>query len=90
MSWFDRFIRVSTVILILAVIYLFFTMIQALDRLHFSNLKLSAALEKSKSYNHTVSPPGDQRSETETDIANAGYFARVFKKAYGKNPGTYR
>ena len=23
-------------------------------------------------------------------FANAGYFARVFKKAYGKNPGTYR
>ena len=49
MNWFDRFIRVTTIVLILAVIYLFFTMIQAIDRLHFSNMKLTAALEKAKS-----------------------------------------
>lgn len=99
MNWFDRFIRVTTIVLILAVIYLFFTMIQAIDRLHFSNLKLTAALEKSKSGNRLSSAPEYRSAEEKTDIANVGYFdpqakvggelvSALFADAPGFNPLT--
>ncbi len=99
MGWFDRFIRCTTVVLLLAVLYLFFTMIQAVDRLHFSNLKLTAALEKSKSGNRLSSAPEYRSAEETTDIANVGYFdpqakvggelvSALFADAPGFNPLT--
>lgn len=99
MNWFDRFIRVTTIVLILAVIYLFFTMIQAIDRLHFSNIKLAAALEKSKSADLRSPSPESRAAEKRTDIANVEYFdpsaknggklvSALFADAPGFNPLT--
>ena len=74
MIWFDRFIRVTAFLLALAVIYLFFTMIQAADRLHQSNIRLITALEKSESNRHPSPAPERSIAEKKSDIANAEYF----------------
>ncbi len=103
MGWFDRLGRTALVVLSLAVIYLFFTMIQTVDRLHLSNMKLLAALERIEARGGALPAARNTRGETEkntgTDIANAGYFdpaARIggklvsalFADAPGFNPLT--
>lgn len=61
------------IVLLLAVIYLLFTMIQAADRLHRSNMRLLAALEKSSA---GATPVALKLPKPETSIpaANAEYF----------------
>ena len=103
MGWFDRLGRTALVVLSLAVIYLFFTMIQTVDRLHLSNMKLLAALERIEARGGALPAARNTRGEAEkntgTDIANAGYFdpaARIggklvsalFADAPGFNPLT--
>ena len=46
MRWFDRLAQIIGIVALIGVIYLHFTLIQTLDRLHLSNVKLRAALEK--------------------------------------------
>lgn len=77
MGWFDRMGKFVLAVLTLAVIYLFFTMIQTVDRLHLSNMKLLAAVERLEAKSR-----GGQFAETKTavpetpagEVANAGYF----------------
>ena len=99
MSWFDRFGKVLLIVQCAVVIYLLFTLIQTIDRMHLSNMKVLAALEKSKSYNHIPLPGKDRKSEVKSDIANAEYFdpraknsgeliSALFADAPGFNPLT--
>ena len=72
MTGWQRFFQWVTIILLLAAIYLFFTLIQAMDRCHLSNMKLIAALEK-----RTVPPSNlPEVQTTGKRAANSGYFDR--------------
>ena len=77
-SSFDRFFRVLTVILAIAVVYLFFTMIQTLDRLHLSNMKVIALLENTKHPERTVTTVSAgaavDTAVKKSNVANAEYF----------------
>ena len=75
MRWFDRFAQIAGTVALIGVIYLHFTLIQTLDRLHLSNVQLRDALEKRLNM-----PPANAAVQQGTpsvkisDAANAGYF----------------
>ena len=72
MTGWQRFFQWVTIILLLVAIYLFFTLIQTMDRCHLSNMKLIAALEKG-----SVAPPILPESRVSGEkAANAEYFER--------------
>ena len=71
MTGWQRFFQGVTIVLLLAVIYLFFTMIQTMDRCHLSNMKLLAALEKGVSQ---VQPVRPEVRNYAGNVANAEYF----------------
>ena len=76
-SSFDRFFRVLTVILAIAVVYLFFTMIQALDRLHLSNMKVVALLKNAKLPGAAApvsAVAAVETADSKGNAANAEYF----------------
>ena len=80
MPWLDRLAKVVLVVLCVAVVYLLFTAIQTLDRLHLSNMKVLAALEKLESSRAAVSAPVNvaavpQKELDAVPVANAEYFA---------------
>lgn len=74
MNGTERFFRVLVIILSIGVIYLFFTMIQTLDRLHLSNIKVLAALEKPASADYRPPVPVTLPVSAGSGVANAGYF----------------
>lgn len=57
-------------------IYLFFTMIQALDRLHLSNMKVVKMLEEMRYSAPAVKPPVRSEAVPTGNVANAEYFER--------------
>ena len=71
MTGWQRFFQGVTIVLLLAVIYLFFTMIQTMDRCHLSNMKLLAALEKGVPQ---VQPVRPEVRNYAGNVANAEYF----------------
>ena len=79
MGSFERFGKVLLIVQCAVVIYLIFTAIQALDRLHLSNMKVLAALEKLES-SRAASPAPEkqaivpQRAANAVPAANAEYF----------------
>ena len=75
MGKMERFLRIFTVFLLLLTIYFAFTGIQALDRLHLSNMRLISALEKQR--NSPVARPPQiavSGSVEAVPAANAKYF----------------
>lgn len=79
MGWFDRFGKVLLIVQCAVVIYLIFTAIQALDRLHLSNMKVLAAMEKLEKRGAAVaasekSAVVPQKTAGSVPAANAEYF----------------
>ena len=72
MGKLERFFRTVTVLLLIAAIYFAFTLIQSMDRLHLSNMKLLEELAKSRK---TVpSAPTAVPEKSGVKAANAEYF----------------